>query len=104
MSSDFESSSLLKTFELLTTYLREGKPEEIPKILESYKGDDWKEYVHFCPHKYARNLVASNEIVEAIILCWLPHQESPIHNHAVSYILFKTTGLPLLDQSIRGNH
>jgi len=53
-------------------------------MMEQYitKNQDWKEYVNFNEHKYCRNLVGANDILELIVLCWLPGQVSPIHNHA----------------------
>jgi len=56
----------------------------VKKLLEEYatKYDDWKDYVNFNEIKYCRNLIDVNDTLELIVLCWLPHQESPIHNHA----------------------
>lgn len=44
---------------------------------------DWQECRNFCKIKYSRNLIELNEDFELILLCWLPGQESPIHNHSV---------------------
>jgi hypothetical protein len=72
---------------------REGDSVDIEKIrgmLADYlkNNDDWKQYVHFNPIKYARNLVACSKNAELIVLCWMPHQASPIHNHAVRVFFF----------------
>ena len=39
-------------------------------------------FLHFAPGRYTRNLIYRDEIFELIALCWEPHTESPIHNHA----------------------
>jgi cysteine dioxygenase len=61
-----------------------------PELIQKTMGDyieaghsDWREFALFCPIKYSRNLIEFNENFELIILCWLPGQESPIHNHSV---------------------
>jgi len=52
-------------------------------MLEYVKNhNDWTEYMHFNDLKYARNLIASNDVMELMLICWLPAQVSPIHNHA----------------------
>jgi cysteine dioxygenase len=43
---------------------------------------DYRSYVFFNDHKYARNLVEINEHFELMIICWKVGQESPIHNHS----------------------
>lgn len=62
------------------------EPSAVQKIMGTYIAaghSDWKEFALFCQLKYARNLIEFNENFELIILCWLPGQESPIHNHSV---------------------
>jgi len=56
----------------------------VKNLLEEYtkKFEDWKDYVNFNEIKYCRNLINVNDTLELIVLCWLPNQESPIHNHA----------------------
>jgi cysteine dioxygenase len=39
-------------------------------------------YLHFAPRRYTRNLIYRDDLFELIALCWEPHSESPIHNHA----------------------
>jgi len=62
-----------------------GNENVIIDILNEYVTSghkDYKAYQNFCELKYSRNLVEMNPDFEAIILCWLPGQESPIHNHS----------------------
>lgn len=72
------------------------EPSAIQKILGDYIAaghTDWKEFALFCNLKYARNLIEFNENFELIILCWLPGQESPIHNHSVRAAAAKRAGV-----------
>ena len=41
-----------------------------------------QKYLHFAARRYTRNLIYRDEIFELLALCWEPHTESPIHNHA----------------------
>ena len=41
-------------------------------------------YIHFTDNHYARNLIHKASGFEALVLCWLPGQRSPIHDHANS--------------------
>lgn len=34
--------------------------------------------------KYTRNLVLKTQNLEIILVCWMPGQESPVHDHGVS--------------------
>lgn len=38
-------------------------------------------YVHFCPDRYARNLVLKSEDFELLAICWDVGQKAPIHGH-----------------------
>jgi len=80
-----ESSPILDLYKELDADLRKDSlGPNIRDLLAKYVAnhDDWKEYVNFNEHKYCRNLVWSNDLLELIVLCWLPHQQSPVHNHA----------------------
>ncbi len=43
--------------------------------------DAFAGHVHFDEQRYARNLVAHGPQFYALLLCWLPGQASPIHDH-----------------------
>lgn len=61
-------------------------PDTIKGLLSTYitaGHQDWREFALFNSIKYSRNLLEFNENFELIVLCWLPGQESPIHNHSV---------------------
>ena len=65
-------------------------PDVIKGLLAAYIAaghQDWREFALFNTIKYSRNLLEFNENFELIVLCWLPGQESPIHNHSVRKLL-----------------
>jgi predicted metal-dependent enzyme (double-stranded beta helix superfamily) len=82
-----ETEPIQQLFKILDSELREDPHgKNVQKILKEYLDnyDDWKNYMRFNEIKYARNLVNANDMLELIVICWLPHQVTPIHNHAVS--------------------
>lgn len=46
---------------------------------------DVRPFRFFKPGTYARHRVMRNEYVELLVLCWLPGQRTPIHDHNGSY-------------------
>lgn len=66
-----------------------NKNEVVKQILWNYQqsgNEDWKKFVFWNQHKYARNLIEITPSYEAILLCWNEGQESPIHDHAVHLV------------------
>ena len=57
--------------------------EEIYKWLVQFEPDaeELRPYIGFRPGTYARHLVVRGEYAEALVLCWLPGQKTPIHDH-----------------------
>lgn len=45
---------------------------------------DFEDLRDFCPDRYTRNLVGSNELFTMLVLCWSKGQHSPIHDHTGS--------------------
>jgi cysteine dioxygenase len=43
--------------------------------------DDLTPWIHFDPHKYARNRVALFSNVEVLVMCWRSGQLTPLHDH-----------------------
>lgn len=39
------------------------------------------DYIHFSKEHYSRNLLAYGPQFYALVLCWLPGQASPVHDH-----------------------
>ena len=87
-ASSIESSrSPIDVFvnELTFAFETHGKADVIQQLMEKYiqNNHDWRDYAHFCPHKYSRNLVARTKMYELMVICWGEGQKSPIHNHEV---------------------
>jgi len=80
-----DSSPVQQLFLALDADLRKDPTgPNVRTLMQEYitKHDDYKQYMHFNDIKYARNLVNANDLLELIVLCWLPGQVSPVHNHA----------------------
>ena len=74
--------------------------EEVRRILEEYKSDprEWRQYAHFDPHKYTRNLVdVGNGKYNLMILCWGPGMGSSIHDHTDAHCFVKVLDGSLLE-------
>ena len=39
-------------------------------------------FLNFRPLRYTRNLVSRSALFDVIVLCWMPGQTTPIHNHS----------------------
>lgn len=39
-------------------------------------------FLNFRPGHYTRNLVSRSDLFDVIVLCWMPGQTTPIHNHS----------------------
>jgi cysteine dioxygenase len=66
--------------------------EDVRHVLEAYKSHpvDWRQYAHFDPHKYTRNLVdIGNGKYNMLILCWGPGMGSSIHDHTDAHCFVK---------------
>lgn len=46
--------------------------------------EDVEHCLRFDPERYSRNLLSAGPAYQALILCWLPGQESVIHDHVGS--------------------
>jgi cysteine dioxygenase len=64
-------------------------PLDLPEILGLLRGleldaDALAPFTRFDPRRYARNPVQRHGLHELLLLCWLPGQASPFHDHAGS--------------------
>ena len=62
---------------------------ENKNILSSYNSNDWKQYISFYKQDYKKNLVYRDNNFEIFVVCWLPNQETKIHNHSEEGCLLK---------------
>ena len=61
----------------ITSKLQDGvKLYELTPVLDLYTASDYREYIRFDFTKYTRNVVFSNDLIDVIVICWLPGQES----------------------------
>ena len=68
----------------------ENNVKNIIKILEDYKGNDWKLYQNNNIKKdYIRNKIYSNKYFEIILISWSPYSKSEIHDHSKNGCAFK---------------
>jgi cysteine dioxygenase len=63
--------------------------ENSKHILHSYNSNDWKKYVNYYKETYMKNLIYKDKNIEMLLLCWLPGQQSKIHNHPKNGCLMK---------------
>jgi cysteine dioxygenase len=59
---------------------------ELPELVDilmdtSVSTHDVRQFLHFSPVRYTRNLVRSGEWYNLLVLCWRNGQRSPIHDH-----------------------
>ena len=62
---------------------------ENKNILSSYNSNDWKHYISFDKENYKKNLVYRDNNFVMFVVCWLPYQETKIHNHSDKGCLLK---------------
>mmetsp|Transcript_127985 Transcript_127985/g.190673 ORF Transcript_127985/g.190673 Transcript_127985/m.190673 type:complete len:799 (-) Transcript_127985:48-2444(-) len=49
-----------------------------------YHEQQWENYIHFSPEQYTRNLLGFTDHYSAVLACWCPGQQTPIHEHGES--------------------
>lgn len=61
-----------------------GRGKRVADLLRDYaaSGQCWRNWAHFVPERYSRNLVHRSETFELLLLCWGVGHASPIHDHA----------------------
>jgi cysteine dioxygenase len=57
--------------------------------VQNYNDIDYKQYIKFTEHKYNRIKIKENDNFEIILICWMPGQETPIHDHAKNGCIMK---------------
>lgn len=90
------SLSLGRLFEQLDSLTEPPSSEELRLWISALDIDDAEldPYCRFTAEGYARNLLRRGVHCEALLLCWQPGQESPIHDHGRSACVFRViTGI-----------
>lgn len=86
-----EETAPPSSFSLFLKRLRGlNQPPSLEDLHTTLKGltvteEDLRPHRAFKAGTYARHRVFRNEFVELLILCWLPGQRTPIHDHNGSY-------------------
>jgi cysteine dioxygenase len=70
----------------LNNYRERIPLDELVKHMQQLElnADEYEHCVRFDPEHYTRNLLSQGPAYQALILCWLPGQESVIHDHVGS--------------------
>ena len=78
--------NLSQALEELKYKAKELKLPDLRRLVSNLKPDksEIAPYIHFTENRYARNLVYKTAHFECLVLCWLPGQRSPIHDHGDS--------------------
>ena len=71
--------------------------------LNSFHSNEWIQYLKFNHQKYSRNLVFENDFYKMYVLCWLPRQKTPIHDHPGNGCMFKIVQGELEETLYDGN-
>src|SRR5215831_362709 len=73
---------------------KEMKLPDLRRFISNLNPEDREidPHIHFTDERYARNLVYKTADFECLVLCWLPGQRSPIHDHGDSICAVYTVG------------
>ena len=83
-------NSLSNLFKKLDSLLEKKKSlKTLQKIVETYNGNDYLNYVKDNDKKYNRNTVFINENLELVVITWLPNQHTTFHKHPKNGCIFK---------------
>ncbi|MDH3591554.1 MAG: cysteine dioxygenase family protein [Planctomycetota bacterium] len=55
----------------------------------------------FNPERYVRNTIHLNDHFELVVICWMPGQESSIHDHGVSQCLYLIVEGEMVEERFR---
>jgi len=78
-----QTTSLPELIERLKASFADPFEPHIKALLNGIKFQpkEWKQYVHYSPHRYTRNLIAFDENFSLILNCWNKGQKTPVHDH-----------------------
>lgn len=67
----------------ISEFLNSGESfEDLYKIIESYKENDWIKYVKINPNTFNRRLIYRNNIFDVYIITWNVGQKANVHDHS----------------------
>jgi cysteine dioxygenase len=82
-ASTSEFDWVLEKLARLNEPLERGEMVEYLTLLSKCP-NELRDFECFCKGVYQRNRVFSSEYVELLLLCWLPGQRTPLHDHTGS--------------------
>lgn len=66
-------------------------------LINSYKSQDWKEYINYQKNVYTRNLIYRDSNFEIFLIYWDSKIVSKIHDHADNGCVFKVLSGELIE-------
>lgn len=83
LSSEQTAVTAIETIEEFVESLKEGERTTFGALLKAanLRPQQFTKYAIFSNDCYTRNCIAHNDEFELMLLCWQPHQETPIHDH-----------------------
>ncbi len=73
----------------INAHLKKGKLKGFMKQFESLNFDSVHEHVEFSHEHYKKILLHQVDEFEIVLICWLPHQKTPLHKHPKNGCLMK---------------
>lgn len=83
MSSEKSATIAITSIEEFVDALTEGERTTFGSLLKAanLRPHQFSKYAVFSDKSYTRNCIAHNQEFELMLLCWQPHQVTPIHDH-----------------------
>lgn len=83
----------------ITEKLHAGnKLYQLEFLLQSYNGDDYRQFIEFSDYNYTRNIMYINNVIEIVLICWNIGQQSTIHDHPHNGCLMKMVEGNLIEE------
>jgi cysteine dioxygenase len=73
----------------ITIHLQENSLKDFKNQLEDFNFDSIAERIEFDSEKYKKVILHQVDLFEIILICWLPHQQTPKHKHPDNGCLMK---------------
>lgn len=73
----------------IRTHLQGNSLKDFKNQLEDFDFDSIAEFIEFDTEKYKKVILHQVDLFELILICWLPHQQTPKHKHPDNGCLMK---------------
>lgn len=89
----------------LSKRLKQGaKLKYLNHYLVAYSGTDWQRFDYSSLQPYTRKIVYNDDILEVVIICWNPHEESGAHDHPENGCLMRVMQGNLIETKYVNTH